>query len=388
MLKNILISGLLCTLLSAQSFDEFLQKAIDNSPYLKASTLNLEQAQEEGSALTRYANPSLALEYSNFSPDIGERDNGYRVNLSQPLRLWGVGSAKDRLSHLINENAKVNYISKKALFIRDISLAFSLYSQKKMLRSLGNEELKIAKTIYEISKARYEVGTISRGVMLQSQVAFELIGISNNTLSLQSEQSYYSLLKFAGINEEISLDTSSSFKLLSTKSTNPKILKFEAAGKQALAEADVNSNAVEWVKVFAEYESEPEQDIARIGLNIPLAVFNTKSQEKTIAKLEATKSELLVLNETTQQDIEKTRLSSQRQRLELLKSQNQKILITEEELLIMFKEGYKIANINLLELQDIKNKMIETKEAIIQIQNALNQNIIYTNYLQGSYNDY
>ena len=59
----------------------------------------------------------------------------------------------------------------------------------------------------------------------------------------------------------------------------------------------------------------------------------------------------------------------------------------DSELLKMFEEGYKIANINLLELQDIKNKVIETKERLIQIKTALNQNAIITNYMQGNYNE-
>jgi len=63
MLKNILLSGLFCASMHAESFDIFLQKAIKNSPYLKSSALGIEQAKEEGSAITRYENPSLQLEY-------------------------------------------------------------------------------------------------------------------------------------------------------------------------------------------------------------------------------------------------------------------------------------------------------------------------------------
>ena len=63
MLKNILLSGLFCAWLHAESFDMFLQKAIENSPYLKSSALGVDQAKAEGSAITRYENPSLQLEY-------------------------------------------------------------------------------------------------------------------------------------------------------------------------------------------------------------------------------------------------------------------------------------------------------------------------------------
>ncbi|MDQ7069126.1 MAG: hypothetical protein Q9M40_14850 [Sulfurimonas sp.] len=53
----------------------------------------------------------------------------------------------------------------------------------------------------------------------------------------------------------------------------------------------------------------------------------------------------------------------------------------------MYEEGYKIANTSLLQLQDIKNKVIQTREQIIQTDTALNKNAIYTNYNQGNYNE-
>jgi cobalt-zinc-cadmium efflux system outer membrane protein len=331
----------------------------------------------------------LALEYSHFDPHIGDSDNGFRANYTQPVRLWGVRDDKERLSKATLQSANTNFGQKRAGFIREISLFYTQYSEQKMLVSLGDEELHIAKKIYEISKARYEAGTISRGVMLQSQVAYEMIQIRNESLSLTAMQSYYDLLKQAGINQEIELDTEHEFaiKVMADNTRNPDVLSLHSEQEKAVSQAAVNSNKIEWMSLFAEYENEPEQDIARIGVKLPLAFFNTKSQEKQIALLEADKADLLIRNMNTQLDIENNRLQKQKQRLIRLKDQNAKVLETEVELLKMFEEGYKIANINLLELQDIKNKVIETKERLIQIKTALNQNAITTNYMQGSYNE-
>ncbi len=396
MLKNILLSGLLCASAYAQSlpekalaFDVFLQRAMENSPYLKSSALGIAQAKEEGAAITRYMNPSLGLEYSRFRPQLRDSENGVRVNFSQPIRLWGVGDDKERLSAAALHSASAEFKQKKAGFIRDISLFYTRYSQQKMLLSLGAEELRIAKTIYAISKARYEEGTISRGVMLQAQVAYEMIQIRNESLSLTAMQSYYDLLKRAGINQELELDAEHKFVIKEVPNTaqNPDVLNLHGVQEKALSQAAVDSNAIEWMRLYAEYENEPEQDITRVGVNFPLAIFNTKSQEKQIARLEADKTDLLIQNKKTQLDIEKNRLHKQMQTLVRLKDQNEKVLETELELLQMFEEGYKIASINLLELHDVKNKVIETKERLIQIKTALNQNAITTNYIQGSYNE-
>lgn len=396
MFKNILITGLLCTFLSAESFsqipmgfDEFLRNAITNSPYLESSALAVKQAKQSGNILRRYENPTLELEYSNFVPDVGSSDNGYRVNYSQPIRLWGVGNAKDALAREMTNSANAEFFQKKAIFVRDISIAFAAYAEQKMFLNLGDEELEIAKTIYDISKARYESGTISRGVMLQAEIDYESVQIANESLALATNQSYYNLLSFAGINEEITLDTSYTFVhvSLNDNANNPTIKLLKSQQNMALSHAKINENTLEWINVFAEYESEPDQDITRVGVNFPLAFFDTKSEEKRIASLQASRSQLLIDHESKGLEIEVSRVQKERTSLEKLRLKNEEIIKSEIELLTMFQNGYKISNTNLLQLQDIKNRVISTKRNLIKINSALNKNAIISNYNQGLYND-
>jgi len=389
MLKSILISGFLCTFLGAESFDIFLQKAIKNSPYLESSALAVKQTKEQGDILTRYENPTLELEYSSFKPDIGSSDEGYRVNYSQPIRLWNVADDKRAVASSNIKSANASLAQKRAIFIRDMSISYTLYSQAKMLLGLGDEELQIAKKIYDISVARLQSGTISKGVKLQAQVDFEMSENSKDFLSLNSMQSYYSLLKFAGVNEEIELDSVYDFTISADVQNinNPELEVFKAQQNQAFREAKLNSNSVEWINLFTELENEPEQDIVRVGLNFPLAIFNDKSQEKRVATLQVSRTELLIKNENSRLNIELKKLQKERQSLFRLSENSEKILSTQLELLKMYEDGYEISNINLLQLQDIKNRVIETKRTLIQIHTALNQNAIYTNYTQGSYNE-
>ena len=389
MFKYILISGFICTFLGAESFDIFLQKAIQNSPYLESSALAVQQTKEEGDILTRYENPTLELEYSSFKPDIGSSDEGYRVNYSQPIRLWNVADDKRAVASSNIKSANASLAQKRAIFIRDMSISYTLYSQAKMLLGLGDEELQIAKKIYDISVARLQSGTISKGVKLQAQVDFEMSENSKDFLSLNSMQSYYSLLKFAGVNEEIELDSVYDFTISADVQNinNPDLEVFKAQQNQAFREAKLNSNSVEWINLFTELENEPEQDIVRVGLNFPLAIFNDKSQEKRVATLQVSRTELLIKNENSRLNIELKKLQKERQSLFRLSENSEKILSTQLELLKMYEDGYEISNINLLQLQDIKNRVIETKRTLIQIHTALNQNAIYTNYTQGSYNE-
>ena len=141
------------------------------------------------------------------------------------------------------------------------------------------------------------------------------------------------------------------------------------------------------MSLVGEYEKEPDQDIFRFGASIPLAFFNTKRQEKRIATLEASRSEMLTQNAQIQLTIELKRLDYESEALHNLQIIDEDILESEKELLSMYEDGYKIANVNLLALQDAKRRLIETKERLIRIKIELDRNAIIYNYLQGTYND-
>jgi hypothetical protein len=53
----------------------------------------------------------------------------------------------------------------------------------------------------------------------------------------------------------------------------------------------------------------------------------------------------------------------------------------------MYEDGYKIANIKLIELQTLKSQMIETQQKAIALQRQIDTNIINYNYNAGAYNE-
>ncbi len=389
MIKILSVIVLLSASIFAQNFEQFLDNALKNSPYLKASNLNINQAKERGDTLTRYANPTLGLEAARFSPNVGKSAMGYIVSYTQPLRLWGVGKDKENLSLTMKEKALSLYALKKARFIQQISLLYATYANKERLLTLATQELNIAKNIYEISMQRHKAGTISKGVLLQAQVDYEMVEVRIDTLFLTAKDAYYQLLKNAGINKEIDLDFTHSFSIERKSDTydNPDLKLIQANQKNSLAEKKVNANKIEWVSVYTEYQTKPTKDIFRVGATIPLAIFNTKSQEKRISQLQANQSQLLSKNTQSQLHIEVLRLKKQRELLVNLEESNKKTLLTQVNLLKMFEQGYKIASVNLLQFQSIKNNLIATKKNIINLNTALDINAINLNYISGVYND-
>lgn len=369
-------------------FDIFLKTALIGNPCLKASKTNLERAELEGSIKQRYQNPTLELETSSFSPDAGANKNGYRASLTQPLRLWGVGDAKYEYANAITQAAEATHSLQRAEFIRNLSLLYVEYVRSNSYEDLAAEEIALAQKIHDISTARFTAGTIPRAKLLQSKIDYESAQNRYEQSKLQSYRNFIELLKMAGINEELELSTAYTFKLKSPALTlSPDALLWQKRGDKSLAMEKVNENTLEWIDLFAGFEKEPDQDIARIGVSIPLTLFNDKSQERQISKIQTDQAVLMKQSMLTQQDIEKKYFNKESQQLQRLYKSTQKVLTSELELLNMFEESYKIANINLLEVQDIKNRVITTKRELIDLFTRMQSNTINQNYLQGAYNE-
>ncbi len=390
-MKKIWCITLLTTLtLCAQDFESFKQEALQNSPYLKANVLKVESAAQKSEITTRYKNPTLGLEASQFAQDgVSSNESGYRVELTQPIRLWGVGEDRENLGKAQEQSAKKSVTLTKAAFIRDLSLRYVAYKRLVHLQELAAEELAIAQKIAAISKARFENGTIARVKYLQAKMDMQRIQNSVNTLDIAKTDAYYNLLAFAGLRSQRAIEADYSFALKKSDATSksPELEYLYASQRVAAAKAELNANKLEWVDLRAEFENEPDQDIYRVGVNIPLVIFNAKTQEKQIAKLQSKQQTLLYEQKENANSFTLKKIEKLIERLSLVQQSTKELQASQHELLLMYEDGYKIANIDLIELQLIKNQMISTKEKLIDIDTQKENNIIEYNYLTGAYNE-
>ena len=390
-MKKIWFIPLLTTLtLCAQDFENFKEDALQNSPYLQANSLKVQSAQAVSKITTRYKNPTLGLEASQFSQNgVSSNKSGYRVELTQPLRLWGVGDDRENLAQSQQQSAQTSVSLSRAAFIRNLSLRFVAYKRLVTLKDLALEELAISQKIAAISKARFENGTIARVKYLQAKLDVKRINNSVDTLDLTKTDAYYNLLAFAGLKQQRAIGTDYSFTLQKDNKTmsSPELAFLAAEKKVATAKAELNANKLEWVNMRAEFEKEPDQDIYRVGVNIPLVVFNTKKEEKQIAKLQAQTKAFLYEQKESANNFTLKKIVRLIEKLTALQKSTQELQASQNALLLMYEDGYKIANINLIELQLIKNQMISTKEKLIEIQTQKEKNIIGYNYLTGAYNE-
>ena len=186
-------------------------------------------------------------------------------------------------------------------------------------------------------------------------------------------------------------DLDSTHKFIVTNNTtlekNPFINSEESKKDMLLAESKLNSNVIDSFDLTYSYSEEPDQIVNQIGISLPLPIFNSKSEESKIAKLTATKMNLLVNKEKQQAINEYEKLIKERILLNDLKTANENILNLQVDSLSMLIEKLKISQISILDIQNSKAKLIQTMTDIVNIDTALNQNAISINYITGEYND-
>ena len=388
-MKRLLLIPLLIGVLQAQTFEQFLSDSLQKSPLLKTNALTLEQAEQNADLTTRYKNPTLSLEVSNFSLDVGGEKTGYSAGISQPIRLWGVSDARENVTTAQKQEVEASVKLSRAAFIKKLSSLYAQYKNAVGAEALAKEELFIAKKIAKISQSKIENGTIAKVKSIQATLDTKRLENFFAQMSVNKTTAYYRLMGFRGLNETVELDTKYNFSL-SEKSeliSNAQIALSQASKKKAVANAELNSNKLEWIALYGQFEQEPDQSIARVGVNIPLVLFNTKSQEKQIAKLTADKTELITQNLTQTVAFKLKELKNSITTLQRVEQTSQELLNSQKELLSMYEEGYKIANINLIELQTIKNQLIQTKANLLNITLAKELSIIEHNFLTGTYNE-
>jgi len=381
MIKLLLFVSLSAALM-AESYEQFLAKAIEKSPYLNASVLMMDQAKLEGKKIVRYDNPILEVEKSKF-----RSENGYRVGINQPIRLWGVGEDKEQMSRSMVANAKANVALERSRFIKELSLLYVDYAQNQKRLILAQEELKIAQSINDLSKQRYANGSLSKALMLQADVAYA--DAASNLLEHQKEaiKSYDALREYAGIMEEVSIDSQHLFTRMQDEKSSPELTLMSTENTLKASQAKLETRVIESIGVFGEYEKEPDQNIYRAGISIPLPLFNTKNEEKVLQAIQTRQNTLFLKAHSDRLGLHKKRLLREIASLESLLQQRQENLKNAQELLAMYQDAYAIANVNLLELYEIKNRRIATQEEIISLQSQINRSTIEFNYLQGAYNE-
>ncbi len=377
--------------LCAMSYKEFKRYTEKNAKALQSQALSLQTTKEENKILLRTENPTLELEASRFSPDGSKSSFGYSAIASQTIRTDNYyGGLEDQAtaSTLLQE-AYVH--DGKAGYFRRLETLYTGYVYESELLALLQEEYTLSKKMTDIVYERYTNGSENRVAYLQAKTDTMTLKSQMHTIKQEINKLYYQLLAMAGLSKKVSLEKhfiySVSTQISSVAKISSKEQILEAKRRVLESKNRINEDSINKYEVYAGIEDEPEQSILRVGVSIPLPIWNDKSEERALAKLQMQQlsldKEQLNIDLNAQKEMIKAsiqELSEQYHSLKMLKTEQ---LILND----MLQEGYKISQGSIFVMMSAKNKLIQTQKSLLQTQKAINNQKIQLRFIRGEYND-
>jgi len=377
--------------LFGMSYAKFKKHTLKNSKILKSQQLSLQVTQQENNILLRTSNPTLNLEASRFNEKIGNNSFGYSVNASQTIRTGSYMDGIKNKTYASTLLRKAFVRQGKAGYIKGLERLYTDYVYQNKMLSLLQQEYKLSNKVTSMVKERFKNGSDNKVSYLQAKTEILTLKTQMYTTKQQLNSLYYQLLSTAGFRKKVSLEKrfiySVSPKTKNSSRLSPQQQILQAKEKLYQSDLSINQSSFQNYDVYAGMEKEPDQSILRLGINIPLAMHNNRSEERMLAKLQGQQTKLdreqLSLNIHSQKQMLKVsirELSAQYYALKMLQKEQQ-------ELTALLQEGYKIAKGSLFEMMSAKDKLIQTRKALLQTQKTINDQKIELRFLQGNYND-
>ena len=377
--------------LFGMSYEQFKKQTLKNSKILKSQTLSLQGTQYENAMLLRTSNPVLNLEAARFNEDIGNNGFGYTVAASQTIRT---GSYMNGLQEKANASSLLSQAfmtQGRAGYIKTLEALYTRYVYQNKMLALLQQEYRLSNSVTKMVKERFESGSENKVAYLQARTESLTLKTQMYTTKQQQSALYYQLLAIAGFSKKVSLEKRFIYSISSRTKNSSKLSPQQEIirAKEKLYQSDysMNQSSFQNYDLYAGMEKEPYQSILRVGLNVPLSLHNDRSEERMLAKLKmqqtALESEQLSITTRSQKQMYKAgirELSAQYHALKTLQKEQQ-------ELTSLLQEGYTLAKGSLFQLMTAKNKLIQTRKALLQTQKMINDQKIALRFLQGDYND-
>ncbi len=371
-------------------FQSFKKELLTTSKTLQSNAMQESLAQSENALLLLSQDPSLDLAFSRYKPQKGDDENGFSAGFSHSIRTSGYYDALREQASASGASAKAKKLLFKATFIKNIEQLYTEYVYAYKHYEQRQHAYTIAQEISAMAYQQYTYGTKSKTHFLQAKNDALIAKTLISSAKLQVKRLLAKLHALSGIQREIDLDKTYIYPLTPLRAStlhSPTKVMIEAQEKRLSSELAISTNPIKSFALHGEFEKEPEQDIARLGLSLPLPLFNRSSKSQELAKLKRVQARL---------ENEQILFSESVKAQTLLKSINdlvtqhqeyQTLEKTQKKLVTLFQEGYKISKGSLLELLNAKKSWLQSQERLIALEKEINLQKIELFYLQGKYND-
>jgi outer membrane protein TolC len=378
--------------LFGMSYAKFKEHTLKYSKVLQSQKLSLQVTQEENNILLRTPNPTLSLEASRFNENnIGNNSFGYSVSATQSIRTNSYMSGIKEKTYASTLLSKAYITDGKAKYLKTLESLYTSYVYQNKMLILLQKEYELSKEVTNMVKVRFLKGSDNKVSYLQAKTETLTLKTLMYTTKEQINELYFQLLSIAGFRKKISLEKRFIYSISSKTKKTSKLSPKQKIGKAKVeiykSDLSMNRSSFQNYDLYTGIEKEPEQSILRFGINIPISIHHDKSQERMLAKLQKQQTKLdneqLSLNIYSQKQMLKESIRELSDQYYALKSLQKE----QQELASLLQEGYQIAKGSLFEMMLAKNKLIQTKKALLQTQKIINNKKIELIFLQGGYND-
>jgi cobalt-zinc-cadmium efflux system outer membrane protein len=388
-MNKTVIALFLVVCLEAQNYEELLNQAIQNNLNLQLIQSQQEKVSLNGEIAKRYKNPNLELEIADFSSQFVTKSNsfGAKIGVSQSIPLPHIQKDRESITQNQINVVQKQYSVEKSNFIYGFNLKYLAYKKAQNLLALHEKSIMLSKEILETVNQRYQEGAVAKSDYLEAKLEYSRTQNRRANLLFDESKTKNELLAFSNITNAEFIESGHLFLLAQQTLPHSTIELGKAKNQVSQAKLELLQHSIESIEFFSELEKEPDQDIFRVGVSIPLPTFNTKNEEKQLEKIKIANQTLRIVNQERLLLLEIEQLKSENSQLEQLKQRNQSLISSQEELFNMYQQSYRIAKVNLLKLQQIKEQRIINQEKILESNFAIEQNNIKINYLQGAYSE-
>ncbi len=391
MQKTLILFTTLSLSLFGMSYEQFKAYTLKHSPVLQQQQLKVEMANAKNGIALRAQNPSLYIGGANYNPTNSSNELGYAVRFSQPVRT---GSFYEGVQTTANANlqlAQAYATEGRAGYLRSLESLYTHYVYQSRLLSLLKAEYRLSQKVTEMVYKRYKNGSENKVAYLQAKTQTSMLKTQLYSARQQRDTLYYQLLATAGFSKKVSLTKQFIYGISAATKETGRTTPLEAIllAKERLyqSKAIAAQGSFTQYELSTELEKEPDQSIFRVGLSIPLAINHDRSQERMLAKLQQNQVKLERQQLAVTLKNQKQMLQSAIKELTAQYHALQSLQKEQQELTALLQEGYTISKGSLFELMTAKNRLIQTRKALLQTQKMINEKKIELRFLQGAYND-
>ncbi len=376
------------------TLDEAFLKALKNSPKIKALKEKINTQRFSGKSETKYPNPELSVEVSDFlgtNTYSGFDSSVLSLGVSQEILLGGKNNKLRNLSDQKIQVIKAEIKKERIKLKYNIKKIFTELKVLNKYYKLALENKKISMQILETVKNKKESGAISSLEVLKAKIEYKNSRIETDKLKNQIELEENQLLLLIGdsnlknIHTDIKLLTDLPELRTINSSADIKIQKeiIKTVKKELIFE---NSNKIPDItfNLEANRYNEAGDYSFTAGISIPLPVWNLNKNKIKSVKSEIVnqKYKLKSIEKEFKQKMSKLKkeMISLKNTLLTLKTE---IIPLAEDSLKLAQEGYKEGEFAYLELLDAQKTLILIKKQYIDELSRFNFLILEAEYITG-----